>query len=475
MCRYPAREIVERLPGDAHPPLYYLVCKVWATFLGDSLVSLRGLAVVFGLAGAAVLCRLTWQTINTIRGVHPSSNPKAGTTATGATLDCSSCHGASLFVCALAALSAGQVFAASNARMYALGLLLAMLSAWALWQACQSSSALTFWWPAYALATAAFCYTHYFAFFAVAAQAIFVAGFCVFRRAVHVAAGWLYACLLVGISYAHWVPIFLAQAGDVEAGWWVPAPTPEVTERLCLQWLSGTEGPELWPARAWLSLLGAIIAWTLWRGGAPAWFFFLQAFVPWVCVIAVYSLGTVSLLQLHYFAFAQAALLGLWGVAWAVLPGWPQRGLLIVVLGLPLVWGLVEYRRQLPDGPPALAHAAAFVKETYQEGDWFLVEDHRKLNLFRYYTTEAGLPWLTVKCRLSLFQKGHVVHVASMDASEFCWSEDDLWRAGPGRVWLVSFSATGPHRAPPGRRLALQRVFDGAGETKCTLALYERE
>src|SRR5260221_14760891 len=37
------------MPGDFHPPLYYLVLRVWATFFGTSEVALRSLSLIFGI------------------------------------------------------------------------------------------------------------------------------------------------------------------------------------------------------------------------------------------------------------------------------------------------------------------------------------------------------------------------------------------------------------------------------------------
>jgi hypothetical protein len=104
----------------------------------------------------------------------------------------------------------------------------------------------------------------------------------------------------------------------------------------------------------------------------------------------------------------------------------------------------------------------------------FLIDDYREINRFRYYTKQAGLPWLDVKARVNPFQKGHVVHLASLDGNEVYWSEDELWPHAPPRVWRVSFSSDWPHTPVPGRKLTLLRTFKGAGMS-FTVALYERE
>ncbi len=43
-------QIIENFsPGDFHPPLYYLVLKVWSIFWGSSEIALRSLSVIFGV------------------------------------------------------------------------------------------------------------------------------------------------------------------------------------------------------------------------------------------------------------------------------------------------------------------------------------------------------------------------------------------------------------------------------------------
>ena len=465
ICRYSVSESMGRLTRDVHPPFHYLMCKGLSVCGGDSLWSLRSLSVFLGLLSIVLYCQLSDEVLFT------------GTKRSNRWL-----NGSWWLVGGLATFSVGQISAGSSARMYALGLVGAALSAWTLWRALNSESQFSRWWVAYGLACAAFCYTHYFSFFAVFGQGIFVLGFCVVKstfgastKAIRTAAGWLCAVMIAAILYFPWIPAFVGQERDVEESWWVPPVTESLVGDIGFQWLTGAEKPAGIATTAWLALLGTLIGWTLLRGGGAAWFFFTQAFVPWLGVIAVYDICEISLLRLHYFVFAQASLFGFWGVSWRVLRGWPERFLLLLVLAVPFFWELAEYRSQLPNGAPAVAHCAVFLKEYYKEGDWFILDDHRKVNLFRYYTSSAGLPWLSVKCDLSALQKGHIVHLASLDESEICWSEDRLWTDAPGRIWMVNNTASFATKRAPGTKLVMQKAFEGEGGTSCTLSLYDRE
>src|SRR5258708_1873570 len=42
-------EIVERLAGDVHPPLYFLLLKGWTAMWGESAVALRSMSVLCGV------------------------------------------------------------------------------------------------------------------------------------------------------------------------------------------------------------------------------------------------------------------------------------------------------------------------------------------------------------------------------------------------------------------------------------------
>src|SRR4051812_40294221 len=48
--RYPWGEMIHRIGLDVHPPLYYFVLRIWSYIFGHSLLSLRSLSVVFGVA-----------------------------------------------------------------------------------------------------------------------------------------------------------------------------------------------------------------------------------------------------------------------------------------------------------------------------------------------------------------------------------------------------------------------------------------
>jgi len=116
--------------------------------------------------------------------------------------------GAALVAAGLVALAPAQVAAGQEARMYGLLTLTALLSWWALWAALAGRRS----WSAYAAAIAAMLYSHYYGFFVVAAQAIYLTWvrtpFAAWRR-------WIVAGLGVIALLIPWIP---ALAGHVISG-----------------------------------------------------------------------------------------------------------------------------------------------------------------------------------------------------------------------------------------------------------------
>ena len=168
MTTYSVAELFRHMPGDAQPPLHYLLLKGWIVLFGDSPFALRSLSVVFALASIVVLYALCREAA----ARFPSAAPSSFTSRSGA-----------LFAALLLAIHLAPVDEPSrNARMYSQGVFLAGLTAWLLLRALRCPRGCFGWWLGYGLAVAAFCYTHYYAFFTVAAQTLFVSGDLAVRR-----------------------------------------------------------------------------------------------------------------------------------------------------------------------------------------------------------------------------------------------------------------------------------------------------
>jgi len=159
---------------DSHPPLYYLLLKLWIWF-GSSPIAVRSFSAFLG--GLAVVP--TWLLARRVGG-RP--------VAVGAA--------------ALVATSAMAIQASIEARMYAQMMFLAVWATYFLLRA--SANGRYEWWVAYGLAIAAALYTHYFAFFVVLAHGAYV--FTDRRAEWSVRRGYLIAVAGAFVVYAPWVP-----------------------------------------------------------------------------------------------------------------------------------------------------------------------------------------------------------------------------------------------------------------------------
>jgi len=222
------RLIIEGAAGDIHPPLYYLLLKLWRTGFGESEAALRALSVAFSAL-----------TIPFAYLIGRSFSRRTGWLA--------------------ALLLAGMPFAvyyAQEARMYALLAFCAAVSTWAI--APLAARSLT---PslgiAYVLATAAGLWTHYAYPFVILAQAAALGLWLIRRwdlaRLAHYAA---LNAVALGL-YLPWLPIALRQA----ANWGVARPAYALGDALaevCRTLIVGTTLP---PAGAGLplALFGAAV------------------------------------------------------------------------------------------------------------------------------------------------------------------------------------------------------------------------
>jgi mannosyltransferase len=180
----PLRDILNLLRSvDTHPPLYYILLSAWIRLFGTGETALRSLGAIISTGTVAG----TWWLGRRLGG------PVVGALAAF-----------------LTAVSPFQVQAAQEARMYPLlGLL--TLSSWVTLRAALSGGRPA--WVAYVVTTVLMLYTHYFAFFNIVGQGLFVA-----VAAPRARQPWLVSQLAVMVLYAPWLSAFF-QALFEARGW----------------------------------------------------------------------------------------------------------------------------------------------------------------------------------------------------------------------------------------------------------------
>lgn len=213
VTRFPAPELIERIAADNNPPLYFLTLQTWIRLFGDSVASMRGLSVLCGCAATVGIYLFASEAYK---------RDDLGAAESSTTLDANSIAWiAALFV----SLNAGQIIWAKEMRGYALGTALAAFSSWLLFRALSRPRAMGSW-ITLGLVNLAFLYTHYYAMFSVAAQALFVAAYLFFgrnpsaapKREVVRGAGIAFGIAACG--FMPWIPILLRQRAQVQADFW---------------------------------------------------------------------------------------------------------------------------------------------------------------------------------------------------------------------------------------------------------------
>lgn len=352
LVSFPVTEMIARAIQDVHPPLYYFLLKGYATVFGNSLLSLRSFSVVF--AGITIAAGYLF-------AAYAFRSRFAG-----------------LLAAAFVAVSGWQIAFAWEARMYTLGTALAFLSSWALLKGVRRPA----WgiWIIYAVLATAFAYTHYFAFFTLAAHAVFVAGYILVKTRARVGEilGWrltwqaLAAALLFIALYAPWIPVFLRQNMQVQSSYWVPEVTawsiPETVYRFYIPTTKpiSREGASVIPALLPLVATGLALLWFAFsRQHKDAnWLVTLAVFIPFAITILVSFIGQ-SLYQDRFLVFANLFVLVAAAALISRIPWtWPRRSLAVfAIVGLSGTFLNYWLELDIPNKPGVRAAAAAIAAE----------------------------------------------------------------------------------------------------------------
>jgi hypothetical protein len=456
---FPPAEIVQRASeaGTTHPPMYFLLLHFWARAFGESEFALRSLAAVAGVA-------TTWGMFFLVREVVLF--PARG--AAGPQRDAAVWAG--LVASLLAAVSPFHVYFAKQVRGYTLGMLLFVLSSWALLRmlAARSKRAAALWATGYGLLGLAFCYTHSLAVFSIAAQAVFIivhfwraprareavkanaissdAELCSrrgdpgeppadVRRFVRVCV--LGAGLLVLVGYAPWLPSVWRQSENLRTSW----ERPLSVSALVQQPFAGLAGiPDSVPvepeALAWTVtfVLLAVLLVSGMGGGPGGVFLFLAGTIPLLLNVAYSTVSVRSIFVARYFAFVQPAWLASFALAVSRIPRYPERALVAAVLVLWSGFGWSEYWDALgPGHKPGMRAAAAHVSEGHAAGEMVLAQTPWVYFKLAYYLP-AHIP--VRLCVDVVDRQGHFgsTHLQPSDMITL----DDAIAGQPARLWIVT-------------------------------------
>lgn len=376
--KYGWGEMMHRIILDVHPPLYYIVLRLWSYVLGHSLLSLRSMSILFGLL-------TIWAGYLFIR--------KAFGNRAYALL-------AALFI----AVNPFQIQYALEVRMYTLGTFLTLISSYLLLKAFENRKIWT--WALYGIAVSAMAYTHYFLFFTIAAQGLYALyhllkehRLAVFRvRETYLMAG---SYLLSLLLYIPWVPSLLEQIGRVQDAYWIPAPDRWSIPGTIWKMTFGGQGMNH-PTLAAASVIAIILAiYMLIKLARPAkWLVFLGLVVPFAASLLL-SYKTAIYLD-RYFVFASLYMSIMLALALSAIPAITIRRSLLAVFAISSVvvffqnWKVLDVRDMgsTQNRKPGMAKAAAMINEEASPNDKIYVGSSFVFFTFQYYNATPIKPLL---------------------------------------------------------------------------------
>lgn len=188
LVELPWGELISTTAQDVHPPLYYLLLKLWSLVFGSHLTSLRAFSVLFGVAAIP----LTFVV-----------GRKLFTERTG------------LIAAAFMSVSWFLIFKAQDARMYTLIVVFALVSMYGFLRVIEdpndySGIAILIF------GTVGFAYTHiYFVFLSIGQAAYIGYLYSTENTGLAVMKGWGAAKLASAVLFLPWVPVIFSQlSGD---------------------------------------------------------------------------------------------------------------------------------------------------------------------------------------------------------------------------------------------------------------------
>ncbi len=211
LSQFPVDELVSRSARDTHPPLFFLVLKVWTSVLGTSTWAARLLSLSWSLGTVALAFGFVYEALSRPHPTHRfSQRPGVGAGLAGI----------------LIALSPLHITWAHQVRMYAPVACLTVLSTWMLWRAVTSPDR-AWRWMAYIVAELAGLYTHVTLTFVCAAHVLGLICLLI-RPAVDSARasrssmgqGGLLAVLGIGVAFTPWLIKMRSQFAQVQHDFW---------------------------------------------------------------------------------------------------------------------------------------------------------------------------------------------------------------------------------------------------------------
>lgn len=169
-------------PGDFHPPLYYLLLKIWIMAFGNSETASRSLSVLFGLLSAIVLyfiaTKLYGRFVGWASGMLLATSP--------------------LFF-----------YYSQEARMYAMSVFLSLFVVWCFTEIVFNKKPRLFDWVSFVISSVLLIYTDYLPGLTI----LFCLAYLIFEKKSlsKYRIAWIASFITIAASFIPWLPIFMHQ------------------------------------------------------------------------------------------------------------------------------------------------------------------------------------------------------------------------------------------------------------------------
>ncbi len=474
---FPAAEIVARSgeTSTVHPPLYFLLLRFWGLAFGDSEFALRSFSAVAGIAATLGIFFLVRDAVRFNAVGSAESAPHSADLA-------------GILASLLVAVNPFQAYLGKQVRGYTLGMLLLVLSSWALLRmlAARSTKTAAAWTAVYVLTALALCYTHALALFSVAAQALFVIAYLWIipgvrlapvkrtefrftenhadtRQFVRMCA--LAAALLLFVGYLPWLSNLWGQSESLRTSWTSPLSLHDLALHPSTALLGVPNSRPIEPrAAAWCAtalLLAALFASAV-TGRWAGIFFLLAGTIPLLLILAYCTFSVRSIFNARYLAFAQLAWLASLALLVSRIPHRPERAIAAAVLVMWSAFGWIEYWDVLgPARKPGMRDAAAYVAQHRQADEIVLAHTPSVFFKLAYYFPGEIPARLCVRVAERQAQPGS----AHLHTTDLITLRDALAQR-PAGLWIVTSDSYRPQYTyldillPPGWRMTESKRFD---------------
>jgi len=382
-----------------HPPLYYLLLRLWLALAGGSEFALRFPSALAGVLTVALLLR-----------------------AGRCWLDGRAASWAAL----LLALNPFHVWYSQEARMYALLGLLATATLAAFWRALRRRRAQD--WAVLAGVSGLAYVTHYFALYLPLVEFAFLLA--TFRRRHRELMRWTATQALAVLPLAVWLAALYTVAGGTFGIGWIPRPRPSDLLRTLWSFGMAYDGQATPLVAAGLLLWVALLALGAWSATRET-----RALVALALVLPPLATFLLSLRRPTYvdrfFIGSLPFFLLLAGAGLARLPGAARRAAGLALVGLGLV-GVVRFHADPIFVREDWRGAAAYVEAQERAGDGLALRHFHYVVPLRYYYRGALEPVaVTFNQRTTPLEEivaGHdrlwlIIRARHDDAHHLAWGE----------------------------------------------------